>query len=377
VLDRIAALATEVDALRSGLRGHSDDELDMLVPAVAALRERVEAAWLDAVALADERALHRRHAERDTAAWLASVAGERRGAARRDVELASALAAAPVVASSVGDGVSRAKAAELVQAALLPDEVQADLVSFAKEAAVEQVATAVRRARLDHGLPEPVVEPSATLTRRADRVVLDATVDLVDGEVLEVALDTMAEQLGLPTDVPYPQRRAKALVGLAKHYLDHATDLPTSRIGRPHVVALVALETLEARTGGSAVLGSGAVISGDEARRLASDANVCRVITSGRSMPLDVGRTTRSAPPHLAKAVWARDRHCRYEGCTAPPWACEIHHLIPWVRSGPTALTNLGLVCWHHHGEIHRRGAHLLRATAAGRWTLRPVEVAA
>ena len=127
---------------------------------------------------------------------------------------------------------------------------------------------------------------------------------------------------------------------------------------------------LEARAGGSAVLVSGAVISGDQARRLAEDANVTRVVTAGRSEPLDVGRSTRSVPPAIAKAVIARDRHCRYRGCNSPPWSCDVHHRQPWAQGGPTALPNLGLLCWHHHDLVHRIGAHALTADRHGRWPL-------
>ena len=42
------------------------------------------------------------------------------------------------------------------------------------------------------------------------------------------------------------------------------------------VVVVVDLEVLEARSGGVARLGSGAVISGDDARRLAEDAGITR-----------------------------------------------------------------------------------------------------
>jgi hypothetical protein len=133
---------------------------------------------------------------------------------------------------------------------------------------------------------------------------------------------------------------------------------------------LVDVEVLEARTGGSATLASGAVITGDQARRLAEDVNIGRVITRGRSEPLDVGRTTRSVSPAIAKAVIVRDRHCRYRGCTAPPWACDVHHRQPWARGGPAAVHNTGLLCWFHHDHVHHHGPEHLVETPDGRWSL-------
>ena len=75
------------------------------------------------------------------------------------------------------------------------------------------------------------------------------------------------------------------------------------------------------------------------------------------SQPLDLGRTTRTIPPHLRTAVIQRDQHCQFPGCTQPPSVCEVHHLIPWAKGGPTSLANLRLLCrFHHLIAIHRWG---------------------
>ena len=75
------------------------------------------------------------------------------------------------------------------------------------------------------------------------------------------------------------------------------------------------------------------------------------------SQPLDLGRTTRTIPPHLRTAVIQRDKHCQFPGCTQPPSVCDVHHLIPWAKGGPTSLGNLRLLCrFHHLIVIHRWG---------------------
>ena len=75
------------------------------------------------------------------------------------------------------------------------------------------------------------------------------------------------------------------------------------------------------------------------------------------SQPLDLGRTTRTIPSHLRKAVIQRDRKCRFPGCEQPPSICQVHHLIPWAKGGATALGNLALLCRYHHViVIHRWG---------------------
>ena len=55
--------------------------------------------------------------------------------------------------------------------------------------------------------------------------------------------------------------------------------------------------------------------------------------------------------------------------CDKPPQACHAHHITPWWNGGYTALTNLVLVCAHHHGIIEPS-----HDPAADRWQvqLRP-----
>ncbi len=75
------------------------------------------------------------------------------------------------------------------------------------------------------------------------------------------------------------------------------------------------------------------------------------------SQPLDMGAPTPQIPPHLRKAVTQRDKHCQFPGCAQPPSVCQVHHLIPRAKDGPTALGNLRLLCrFHHLIVIHRWG---------------------
>jgi hypothetical protein len=145
------------------------------------------------------------------------------------------------------------------------------------------------------------------------------------------------------------------MVAIARHLLERTETPVTQRTGLAHILGLVPYETLIARTGGSATLASGAVISGELARMLACDAGISRVITRGASEILDVGRATRTVPVGIAKAVIARDRHCTHPGCFAPPSMCEIHHDEHWAHGGPTSLENCRLLCWFHHHLEHQR----------------------
>ena len=72
-------------------------------------------------------------------------------------------------------------------------------------------------------------------------------------------------------------------------------------------------------------------------------------VAASRSLPLDAGAATETIPPHLRRAVTARDQHCAAPGCTTPPAGCQVHHLRPRSKGGPTTLSNLILLCSFHH----------------------------
>ena len=147
----------------------NDEGLTDGVATLARVRVSCDALWLRVVGEVERRGLHRRHGVRDAASWLAGVAGERKGAARKDVELAGLLAEAPVIADAVAAGlVSKAKATELVRGRDLPDGVQENLVGSAACLPVEQLAVEVERARLTHGVAARPVAQQLTVTRRGD-----------------------------------------------------------------------------------------------------------------------------------------------------------------------------------------------------------------
>jgi hypothetical protein len=78
------------------------------------------------------------------------------------------------------------------------------------------------------------------------------------------------------------------------------------------------------------------------------------------SLPLDIGAATETIPAHLRRAVTTRHPHCAFPGCDQPASVCDVHHLIPRARGGPTALPNLVPLCgFHHQIAVHRWGWEL------------------
>jgi hypothetical protein len=78
------------------------------------------------------------------------------------------------------------------------------------------------------------------------------------------------------------------------------------------------------------------------------------------SLPLDIGAATETIPAHLRRAATTRHPHCAFPGCDQPSTVCDIHHLTPRSRGGPTSLPNLVPLCaFHHLTAIHRWGWNL------------------
>jgi hypothetical protein len=351
VLDELAKGRAIPATALSSLR---DDEFDALARAFVAVERAVSASRLVVLEEARRRDAHVRHGARDVSTWMARLSGERRGAVHRDVLLAAQVAQAPVVASALETGVvSKTQAATLVAAAALPDDVQSTLVTAASTMPVERLADEVREARLSHGDPVPEPRQSVEIVRSDAGGTVAATLLPLAFETVDTALRLAVDRLG-QTELMPGERRAEALVGICRFFTDHVDGVEHDRtIPAAQLLVISQVETLEARTGRTARLASGAVIRGEDARMLACDADVSRVITAGASAVLDVGRTTRSISPAIARAVVARDRHCTHPGCSAPPWACQIHHIVHYAHGGETRVENLRLLCWFHHRQLH------------------------
>ena len=64
----------------------------------------------------------------------------------------------------------------------------------------------------------------------------------------------------------------------------------------------------------------------------------------------------------MAKRVRARDRRCRFPGCTVAAVFCDLDHVRPWP-GGPTTDTNLICLCRRHHRVKQRPGWTVTLAT--------------
>ena len=111
-----------------------------------------------------------------------------------------------------------------------------------------------------------------------------------------------------------------------------------------------------------AELARGAPIGGPGLDRLLCDASFRALVADGADVVLRYNRATPDIPPALRRAVRIRDRHCTFDGCDRPWNWCDLHHLVPRHRGGPTTVDNLTLLCRFHHGLVHEGGWQLTRA---------------
>ena len=98
------------------------------------------------------------------------------------------------------------------------------------------------------------------------------------------------------------------------------------------------------------------------AKRLVCDSDLWRIVLDpATGLPLDVGRAHRLVPWWIRRALYARDRGCRWPGCTTPAAWTDAHHLNPWHVVHRTRIDELVLLCRFHHVCVHegRWGIHL------------------
>lgn len=194
-------------------------------------------------------------------------------------------------------------------------------------------------------------QTAGTQAGAADAGVFDGLV--VDGGIADGA----SAQAGLP----------HSGFGLAR-----AQSAGAVSAARPQIVVTMTEESLHRRAEQSGLLIDRSELSPGELRRLCCDADLIPVVLGTSSEVLDVGRAARLVTPAIRLALAIRDKHCVFPGCHKPPGSCEAHHVVPWWQGGTTALSNLVLLCPHHHGLIEPLRQHLPPdSTVNGRWEIR------
>ena len=352
----LEALTAAVDALEI------PHDCESLIEAIA-LRDRLDARIAETVGAFEATGWWGLDASTSMTAWLRANARMTRRAAQRLRSMAARLRSLPVCAQAFAEGALSEGQVEAI-VAHLDDQLtevfaaqEAELVPYLIPLTVGGVSQAMRvwlvRARPEPSAPK---EPERTLHLSQtldDQWVMDGTLDAEGGAVVAAAL-----RLAEPDRAEQPQpsvRRADALVGVCRFFLDHQQSHTGGR-HRPHVNVLVEFDDLAGERGGRVVDGPG--LDGPTVSRLLCDCALHRVVMSGRSAIVDYGTSTRTIPAPLWNALVIRDEHCRFPGCDRPSTWCEGHHVVWVTQDGPTDLNNLVLLCSRHHHRLHQPGWH-------------------
>jgi len=301
--------------------------------------------------------------------WLNWKCGIGLGAAREKVRVARALEQLPRLSTAMVEGrVSYFKAREMTRVATPANEDYLLNIALCGTAShVEDVVRGYRRALDAEELSREAIqqrdqhlwfhtEPDGSLSIRG-RVPAEV------GALFKKALQAAEDSLPIPENVPAGtfseaedlhhsrKRRVEALATLAESFLATGPrDLSGS--DRQQIVVHVDAETFQHGHAGRCELEHGPSIAAETARRLACDCSVVRIIETEKSEPLDVGRRTRTIPPGIRRALQARDKGCRFPGCTFKRYV-DGHHVKHWVNGGETKLSNLVTLCRFHHRLVH------------------------
>jgi hypothetical protein len=309
--------------------------------------------------------------------WLNWRCGIGLGAAREKVRVARALETLPGISDSMAHGrVSYSMVREMTRVATADNE--AYLLSIAEHGTATQVERLVRKYRRCQEAAELSREARQHESRRIvyfydDDGSLVANVRLPAdvGEKWIKALDLAVEALpdepptvdvppGMPPRrVRWGARRADALGLISETFLAQGA-LDVRGGDRHQIVVHVAQETLRDRTPGCCELDHGPSIAAETARRLACDASIVELTENEDGEPLNVGRKTRTISAPLRRALHARDKGCRFPGCSNSRWI-DAHHIEHWANGGETRPGNLVSLCRYHHRSVHEGGIRIQR----------------
>jgi Domain of unknown function (DUF222)/HNH endonuclease len=344
--------------------------------------------WLVLIAEFDRRQGWSDGATQSCAHWLNWQCGLDMGAAREKVRVAHTLEKLPRISAAMERGAlsySKVRALSRV-ASEATEEYFLDIALHGTASHVEKLVRGYRRAREAEELSREARQQACRSLRyyyNEDgslelRGCLPAEMGALVIQALDAALQEPAQTDGRssadhpggggkqqldqsPAPIyvsaatsdrpPLSARRADALGHLAETFLKHGPAVLNG--GERHqIVVHVDAQTLREGVAGRCELEDGPSLAAETARRLACDASVVSIVENEQGEPLNVGRKSRTVPPAIRRALNARDRGCRFPGCSNTRYV-DAHHVHHWAQGGETKLSNLALLCRFHHRQVH------------------------
>jgi len=304
--------------------------------------------------------------------WLNWKCGISMNAAREKVRVANALGGLPMISEAFSKGqISYSKARAMTRVAT--PENEEFLMKIANHGTAYHVETVVRGYRRAKQLNEVESANQQFNSRSFDyhydddgSLVFNGRLPAEVGAMLIKALGNAVDRADAGQDVsaetrpPLATRRADALADMAESYLENGNE-SSSSADRYQVMVHVSAETLESDVSAetseteTAHIEQGPHVSAETSRRICCDASITRLVEDKNGEPLSSGRKSRVIPPPMRRALKARDKICRFPGCTHQHFI-DGHHIKHWSDGGETCLDNLVQLCRHHHRLVHEGG---------------------
>ena len=271
-----------------------------------------------------------------TAAWLTARLQMNHGPARRQVRLARALTEHPQTAAALAGATITVEHAQVITQAL--DALPATVDDATLQAAEDTLVAEAGRPRPDGSVDGVFwLDPALGAQLRA---------------LIDAGCAPRPSTAAGPDPRTAGRRRHDTLADLLRQAVARPEPVPGQ--GRPTLAVTITLKDLRAGLPGRGH--DGAVIDPAVVRRLACDAGIIPIVLGSRSQVLDIGRRSRTVPAGIRTALIHRDQGCAFPGCDRPDSWTDAHHIRHWSQGGHTAVSNLVLLCGHHHRTIHHRG---------------------
>ncbi|MER6987984.1 DUF222 domain-containing protein [Saccharopolyspora hirsuta] len=372
----------------------SDAELEAVITETEAVMRAAMALQVQAIAEAENRGLPAAQGARKTEAWVQNKLNLAGGEAKSRVLVArmatehTTLHGVPVPAELPATAAAiKAGAITVAHARVIIDgirrmapvstpaelgQAEAMLAGYARECSPHELGKLAERIRyyFDQDGAYRAEETQHALrelhygTAADGMTVINARLDRETGAKFRAALQPLAAPRPADNGEPDPrtpgQRNADALDTLLDIALG-SDRLPRSGGLRPHITVTIDFDdltqALRSEQNGlpGTLTATGQPITAENVRRLACDAEILPVVLGSDNLPLNIGRAERTAPPHLRAALLLRDGTCAFPACDRPPGTPDAHHIQSWIDGGPTDLSNLVMLCGHHHRAIHQR----------------------
>lgn len=290
---------------------------------------------------------------RSAADWVAWRLGITGAESVRYVETAVKLEELPEIRRAFAEGEFSFEQMATICTVATPDTQETMLTLLRYSTAIQLKRICAAYLREVSSMDAAVKHASRYVRRRLvdGMYQLSARLSPEDGAVLDQALAAARERLREESDDEIGA--ADALVAVAHRSLS-GSDSGVSSAERYQVNVHIDLDNLLGQDGTlSEIEGLGAIHPA-AAHRLCCDGSLVTLLERGGKI-LDVGRRTRAISPALRRALYARDRHCRFPGCNQSVFT-EAHHIVFWGLGGETKLGNLVLLCSFHHTLVHTAG---------------------